>query len=61
MAKRQPAARKRSRSKRHTEHEVDPGAGRNGHEDEVARYERELAGYLQERIKPGSTAAPSRS
>jgi hypothetical protein len=25
----------------------------NGHEEEVARYEQELAGYLQERIKPG--------
>jgi hypothetical protein len=28
-------------------------ADRNGHDDEVARYEKELAGYLQERIKPG--------
>jgi hypothetical protein len=26
---------------------------KNGHEEEVARYEEELAGYLQERIKPG--------
>ena len=25
----------------------------NGHEEEVATYEQELAGYLQERIKPG--------
>ena len=25
----------------------------NGHEEEVTRYEQELAGYLQERIKPG--------
>jgi hypothetical protein len=25
----------------------------NGHEEESARYEKELAGYLQERIKPG--------
>jgi hypothetical protein len=33
--------------------EVDAGAGRNGHEDDVARYEQDLAGYLQERIKPG--------
>jgi hypothetical protein len=31
----------------------DPGTGQNGHEEEVARYEQELAGYLQERIKPG--------
>jgi hypothetical protein len=27
--------------------------GDNDHEEEVARYEKELAGYLQERIKPG--------
>jgi hypothetical protein len=33
--------------------EADAGTGQNGHEDEVARYEQELAGYLQERIKPG--------
>jgi hypothetical protein len=28
-------------------------AEQNGHEEEVAKYEKELAGYLQERIKPG--------
>ena len=28
-------------------------AEQNGHEEEIARYEKELAGYLQERIKPG--------
>jgi hypothetical protein len=33
--------------------DADPGAGQNGHEEEVASYEQELAGYLQERIKPG--------
>jgi hypothetical protein len=33
--------------------EVDRGTGEDGHEEEVARYEQELAGYLQERIKPG--------
>jgi hypothetical protein len=27
--------------------------GQNGNEEEVARYEEELADYLQERIKPG--------
>ena len=32
---------------------ADPGTGHNSHEEEVARYEQELAGYLQERIKPG--------
>jgi hypothetical protein len=31
----------------------DPGPGPSGHEDEVATYEQELAGLLQERIKPG--------
>ena len=36
-----------------TENEADPGAGQNGREQEVASYEQELAGYLQERIKPG--------
>jgi hypothetical protein len=32
---------------------ADPGADENGHEEEVARDEKELAGYLQERLKPG--------
>jgi hypothetical protein len=34
---------------------AEPGRGtdKSGNEDEVARYERELAAYLQERIKPG--------
>jgi hypothetical protein len=53
MAKEQPVARKRSRSKRDEEQKVDPGTGENGHEEEVASYEQELAGLLQERIKPG--------
>jgi hypothetical protein len=33
--------------------EADAGTGQNGREEEVAKYEQELAGYLQERIKPG--------
>jgi hypothetical protein len=33
--------------------QTDPGAGQEDHESEVARYEKELADYLQERIKPG--------
>jgi hypothetical protein len=53
MAKQQPATRERSRSKRDKEQMADPGSGQSGHEEEVARYEQELAGYLQERIKPG--------
>jgi hypothetical protein len=32
---------------------ADPGTSRNGHDEEVAKYEQELADYLQERIKPG--------
>jgi hypothetical protein len=32
---------------------ADSSTGRNGREDDVSGYEKELAGYLQERIKPG--------
>jgi hypothetical protein len=55
MAEQQPAAREQSRSKPDDEHEhdADTGTGQNGHDEDVARYEQELAGYLQERIKPG--------
>src|SRR5690242_8962773 len=34
-------------------HEPDSGTGNNGQAEEAATYEQELAGYLQERIKPG--------
>jgi hypothetical protein len=53
MAKQPPAARKQTRSKRDKQQEAEPGTGQNGHEEEVERYEQELVGYLQERIKPG--------
>ena len=53
MAEQQSVARKQSRSKRDKKQEADPGTGKSGHEDEVARYEQELTAYLQERIKPG--------
>jgi hypothetical protein len=53
MAKQQPVAPKQSPFKRDKRQEADPGTGKSGHEEEVARYEQELAGYLQERIKPG--------
>jgi hypothetical protein len=33
--------------------EAGAGMGQNGRDDGVASYEQELAGYLQERIKPG--------
>jgi hypothetical protein len=36
-----------------TQQKAEAGTGPNGHEEEVATYEQELAGYLQERIKPG--------
>jgi thymidylate kinase len=50
MARQQPVARKQSQPKRAKK---QPDTGENGHEDDVARYEEELEGYLQERIKPG--------
>jgi hypothetical protein len=53
MAKEQPVARKQSQADRDKQQEADPGTGKNGHEDELASYEQELADYLQERIKPG--------
>jgi hypothetical protein len=53
MAKQQPVARKQSRSERDNQQEADPVTGNNGDEEEDASYEQELAGYLQERIKPG--------
>jgi hypothetical protein len=33
--------------------EADPDTGKSGPETEAAKYEQELAAYLQERIKPG--------
>ena len=53
MAEQQPVARKQSPSKRDKQQKAGPGTGKNGREEEVARFEKELAGYLQERIKPG--------
>jgi outer membrane biosynthesis protein TonB len=47
MAKQQSVARKQSGSEREAH-----GTAQNGDEDDVARYEQELAGYLQQRIKP---------
>ena len=49
MAKQQAAARRQSRSRR----DKQTDNGQNGHEEEIARFEKELAGMLQERIKPG--------
>jgi hypothetical protein len=52
MARQQPAAREQSRPKR-DKREADSRTGKDGHEEETASYEEELAGYLQERIRPG--------
>jgi hypothetical protein len=49
----QQSAGKQSRSGRDTQQEADRGAGQNGHEEQLARYEEELSDYLQQRIKPG--------
>ncbi len=53
MAKEQPVARKGPRSKSHIQQQAEPDAGQHGHEEQVAKYEQELADYLQQRIKPG--------
>jgi hypothetical protein len=50
MAEQQSVARKRARSKKQ---EADPRTGKSGKDDDVAKYEQELAAYLQDRIKPG--------
>ena len=53
MARQKPATRKQSRSKRDTQQKSDLVESQKGHGEEVASYEQELAGLLQERIKPG--------
>ena len=51
MAKR--AAKQPSGSEPDEAPKADAGVDENGHEEEMARDEKELAGYLQERLKPG--------
>jgi hypothetical protein len=46
----QPVARKQSRLKRDEDQDTE---SRNGHEQDISRYEKQLSDYLQERIKPG--------
>ena len=53
MARQKSVTHKQSRSKRDTQQKADPGKNQNGHEEGLATYEQELAGLLQERIKPG--------
>jgi len=49
----QRVAGKQPRSKRDKQNESRSNEGRNGHDDQLESYEKELAGYLRERIKPG--------
>lgn len=49
----QPVSRKQARSRSDKQPEPEGHNGQRGHDDEVSSYEQELAGYLQERIKPG--------
>src|SRR4029078_833915 len=51
MGQQQSVARGKSRSKRQAPQQAEPGTGTNSHEDEAAKYEKELAAYLQARIK----------
>jgi hypothetical protein len=46
-------ARKQSGSKPEEEQVAEAGTSENGHEEDVERYEQELAGYLEKRLKPG--------
>jgi hypothetical protein len=54
MAEQQSAEREKQQDPENgDEQKTATGNGSNGKQDEVATYEQELAGYLQERIKPG--------
>jgi len=53
MAQQQPVARKQERSNRDQDRDAASGAGHNGHDQEVEKFQQELADYLLERIKPG--------
>src|SRR3954467_7212526 len=53
MPEQQSVARKQSRSKRPKQQQTKAGTGASGREDEAAKYEKELAAYLLDRIKPG--------
>jgi hypothetical protein len=53
MAKQQPVASNRSPSKSGRRQESGPGTNQKGRDGEVASHEKELARYLEQRIKPG--------
>jgi len=52
MPQQKRGARKQS-PERDEERDIERDAAENGHEEDTAKYEKELAGYLQGRIKPG--------
>ena len=47
------AKRQQSRSQQDEQEEIEREPSANGRDEDVERYEQELLGYLQERIKPG--------
>lgn len=47
------AKRQQSRSQKDEQEEIERDPSENGRDEDVERYEQELLGYLQERIKPG--------
>ena len=53
MAKQETGTRKASRSKREKQQEADTSNGGDAPQDGSESYEKELAAYLQERIRPG--------
>src|SRR3954468_15483303 len=53
MAEQKHIARTESSRERDEEQDPDRDPAENGREEDVAAYEQELAGYLQDRIKPG--------
>ena len=53
MAKQETAARKASRTKSEKQREADTSSGGDAPQDGAESYEKELASYLQERIRPG--------
>jgi len=53
MAEQKHIARTDSLRERDEEQDTDRDPAENGREEDVAKYEQDLAGYLQDRIKPG--------
>src|SRR4051812_8280808 len=53
MAEQKHIARTESSRERDEEQDTDRDPAENGREEDLAKYEQDLAGYLQDRIKPG--------